>query len=144
MTSRTYLAITIPTSSLQNLYSMIYIYYTGIAADPEPCSGFLWNLSTQSPQLQDPSGGSFIGGLRQYLKSRVWIFKVGYWFKYSCSWQFNIYNLKKGILLTCGILDRNRHKIEVDRRFQMFHILCNICTQYIAMDISLQKWSYFQ
>ena len=58
------------------------ICYTGIAAGPEPCSGFLWNLSTQSPQLHDPSGGSFIGGLRQYLKSRVWISKVGYWFKY--------------------------------------------------------------
>ena len=75
------------------------IYYTGIAVDPEPCSGFLWNLSTQSPQLQDPSGGSFIGGLRQYLKSRVWIFKVGYWFKYFTTWQFNIYNLKKGFCL---------------------------------------------
>ena len=56
-----------------------------------------------------------------------------------------LYNFhKKCRLLTCGILDRNRHKIEVDRRFQMFHRLCSICTQYIAMDISLQKWSYFQ
>ena len=48
-------------------------HYTVVAADAtEPWSGFelLWNVSIQSEQLHDPSGGSFIGGFKQYLKGK--------------------------------------------------------------------------
>ena len=30
--------------------------------------GFFWNVLMHSPQLHDPSGGSLIGGFKQYLE----------------------------------------------------------------------------
>ena len=140
MTSRTYLATTIPTSNLQDLYSMIqHLLYWHCRG-----SWALFWLLVKSFNAKSTAPRSF-------WRFFYWGFEaipeksgvnIQGWILIQV--LFNIYNSKKGMLLTCGILDRNRHKIEVDRRFQMFHRLCNICTQYIAMDISLQKWSYFQ